>query len=79
MSFTHSCVHTLLTAVFAARVRYHGSTVLPNKTQQSSPGVGPSPDGLSCDRRPSWDGVGPEGACPRLVDCSLPIEEFCLL
>ena len=60
------------------RVRYHGSTVL-NKKPTEQPWCGTLSWCLSCDRLPSGDGMRPEGACSRLIDGDLPIEEFCLL
>ena len=75
--YTQLCSHSLNSSICSeSEVSWQHCS---EQNQQSSPGVGPSLDGMSCDRLPSWDGMRPEGACPRLVDWDLPAEEFCLL
>ena len=75
--YTQLCSHSLNSSICSeSEVSWQHCS---EQNQQSSPGVGPSLDVLSCDRLPSWDGMRPEAACPRLVDWDLPAEEFCLL
>lgn len=39
MSFTHSCAHAHLIPIFPASERYHGSSIVPNKSSSMEGGV----------------------------------------
>lgn len=52
MSFTHSCAHAHLIPIFPASQRYHGSSIVPNKSS--------SVEGGSLSSRISWHSL--EGA-----------------